>query len=128
MAKVSPFDFIKSITFTKEDLLYSTAEEKDYVPFVVNRGLSFAPDTVIYCNEMNSRPHLDKKMQYDFLRNVIQKRKRYDKWIKAEKDEHLELVMNHFDYSVEKAKAALQILSDSDIEEIKRLEYKGGTV
>lgn len=126
MAKTSPFDFINSINFTKENLLLNTAEEKDYLPFIVNRGLSFSVDTVIYCNEMNSRPHIDNRLQYDFLRNVISKRKRYDKWIKAEKDADIDIIMEYFDCSLEKAKDAIRVLTDQDIANIKELLYKGG--
>jgi len=65
-SKVTPFDWINSIQHNKTDMMTDEYMEKSYNSFIINRGLSFGADTVIYANEMNSRPHLDKKMQYDF--------------------------------------------------------------
>ena len=116
--KISPFDFANSINFTKENLIVDEDTEKEYNPFIVNRAMGFAADTVIPANEMNSRPHIDNKMQYDFLCAVVRKRKRYNKWIKSE-EEDLEAIQQYFDYSFNKAKEALRILTSNDIEKIK---------
>ena len=41
---MKPFDYVNSINFTKKNLMKNTANdelaEKDYVPFIVNQGLS----------------------------------------------------------------------------------------
>lgn len=124
--RISPFDFLNSITFKKDDLMVDDWSEKQYIPFVVNKGLSFTADTVIPCNEMNSRPHLDKKLQYNFLINNIRSRKRYTKWIKAEKLEDLEIVKECYGYSTEKAKQVLPLLSSTQIELLKQKLEKGG--
>lgn len=116
--KISPFDFANSINFTKENLIVDEATEKEYNPFIVNRAMGFAADTVIPGNEMNARPHIDNKMQYDFLCGVVRKSKRYSKWIKSE-EENLEAVQEYFGYSFNKAKEALRILTSEDIEKIK---------
>ena len=116
--KISPFDFANSINFTKENLIVDEATEKEYNPFIVNRAMGFAADTVIPANEMNSRPHIDNKMQYDFLCGVVRKSKRYSKWIKSE-EENLEAVQEYFGYSFNKAKEALRVLSEDDILNIK---------
>ena len=127
--KISPFDFANSINFTKENLIVDEATEKEYNPFIVNRAMGFAADTVIPANEMNSRPHIDNKMQYDFLCAVVRKSKRYSKWIKSE-EENLEAIQQYFDYSFNKAKEAMRILSSEDIVSIKdRLaRSKGGNL
>ena len=70
---ISPFDFINSINYTKDNLIVDDWSEKQYNSYVINRGLSFGTDTIIQANEMNSRPHLDKKLQYQFLINIINK-------------------------------------------------------
>jgi hypothetical protein len=116
--KISPFDFASSINDTKVNLIVDEATESQYNPFIVNRALGFGADTVIAANEMNSRPHIDAKMQYEFLRGVIRKGKRYNKWIKAEESD-LEAVQEYFSYSFNKAKEALRMLSADDIEKIK---------
>ena len=91
--------------------------------------MGFAADTVIPGNEMNARPHIDNKMQYDFLCGVVRKSKRYSKWIKSE-EENLEAVQEYFGYSFNKAKEALRILTSEDIEKIKvkLTRSKGGNL
>lgn len=65
-------DYLNSINYTKKDLIKEDPlAEKDYLPFVTNRCLSYFPDTVFYANQMNMMPHLEKKMQYDYLRNKL---------------------------------------------------------
>ena len=123
-------DYLNSINYTKENLLDSEDEmwEKKYPPFIVNRCLSGSQDTLMLVNEINLHPHLDKKLQFDFLLNSISKRKRFDKWQKAEKSEDLEYVKQYFNYSYPKAVQALSILSPKQLNEIKTiLNKKGGT-
>lgn len=115
--KLSPFDYLNTITYTKKDLM-TEDNESQYPAFIINRGLGFGADTVIAANEMNSRTHIDYRMQYDFLRAVIRRSKRYNKWIKAE-ESNLEAVKEYFGYSYNKAKEALTLLSDKEIAEIK---------
>lgn len=123
---ISPFDFINSINYTKENLIVDDWSEKQYSQYVINKGLSFTPDTTIAANEMNSRPHLDKKLQFDFLINIIRPRKRFNKWIKPEKIEAIEVVKDYYGYSTEKAAQAISILSSSQIETLKQKLKKGG--
>lgn len=123
---ISPFDFINAINYTKEDLIVDDWSEKQYVPYIVNKGLSYGADTVIFANEINSRPHLDKKLQFSFLINTIRPKKRFNKWIKAEKIEAMEVVKEYYGYSTEKARQALSILSNDQIYYLKEKLKKGG--
>jgi hypothetical protein len=123
---ISPFSFINAINYTKEDLIVDDWSEKQYQPYIVNKGLSFAPDTVIAANEMNSRPHLDRKLQFNFLINIVRQRKRFSKWIKPEKIEDLEIVKNYYGYSTEKARNALSILTKQQLDTLKQKLQKGG--
>lgn len=118
LKKISPFDFANSINHTKEDLIVDERTEKEYNPFIVNRAMGFGKDTIIAGNEMNARPHLDNKLQYDFLRSVVRKAKRYNKWLKAE-EENIEAIQEFFGYSFIKAKEALSILTETQIDLIK---------
>lgn len=125
--KLSPFDFIKSINQTNEDLLEDPEREREYVPYIVNRGLSYSLDTVLLANEMNRLPSADKKMQFEFLRMAIRKKKRYDTWIKAEKEsDALKIVMEYYNYSIEKAKQVLPLLTSEQIAELEKRMFKGG--
>ena len=106
----------------KNDLL----AEKEYIPFLVNRGLSYFQDTILQVNEMNRCHYLDKKLQFDYLLNNIRPRNRWSKWLKPSKIENLEIVKTYFGFGNEKAKDALEVLSDTQIEEIKTLFTEGG--
>lgn len=127
--KLSPFDFINSISYGKEDLMVEEQVEREYNPFIINRGLGFGADTVVWANEMNSRPHLDNKLQYDFLRHSVRKAKRFNKWMKSD-EENLEVIQEFFGYSYLKAKSALRILSVDEINSIKHYlkTCKGGII
>lgn len=123
---ISPFDFINAITYNKNDLMVDDWAEKQYTPYIVNKGLSYGADTVIQANEMNSRPHLDKKLQFQFLINNIRPKKRYNKWIKAEKIESIEVIKQYYGYSTDKARQVLPLLDQSQIDLIKQKLEKGG--
>jgi hypothetical protein len=125
-AKASPFEYINAIS-TNDHQFWTDARERDYNPFMVNRGLSFGADTVIYANEMNSRPHLDKRLQFDFLINTIRPRKRYNKWLKAETDEVLDVIQEYHGYSIHKARQVLNLFNDSQINLMRIRLNKGGT-
>jgi len=123
---ISPFDFINAIHYSKENLIVDDWTEKQYNSYIINKGLSYGPDTVIPANEMNSRPHLDKKLQNSFLINIIRPKKRFNKWIKPEKIDAIEVVKEYYGYSTEKARQILPLLDTEKIEIIKTRLIKGG--
>jgi len=120
--------YLKSLNETKEHLLDSDDPmwEKKYSPYIINKCLAPFNDTIMLVNEMNMRHHLDSKLQYDFLLNTIRSKKRYAPWVKASKLKDLEYVKEYYGYSNEKAKAALKILDDEQINTIKSSLNKGG--
>jgi hypothetical protein len=127
---MSPFDFLNSINSkAKTDVMTGTDDdqraEADYVPFVVNRSLSYFPETSLHANELNRRPFLDKKLQYHYLLNTIRPGKRYAKWIKREDSEDLELVKLYYQYNDEKARQALPLLSKTQLSIIRRILIDG---
>ena len=120
-------DYLNSINISKENLMYSYEEsEKQYNPYIINRCFSGFIDTILLANEMNLNPHLDKKLQYDFYINIIRPKKRFSPWIKKEKFDSLECIKQYYGYSDEKAKIALKILTDEQIEFIKSKMTRGG--
>lgn len=125
---MSPFDFVNAINTTKKDLLAEDSlAVKDYSPFLVNKGLSYFPDTVLYANEMNVHTGIPNDWQFYFFLNSIPKKKRFSKWFKKDADtESFRLVKEYFGYSDEKVKEALTILSDDQLAMIKEKLYKGG--
>lgn len=123
---ISPFDFINAINSTKQDLIEDDWSERQYVPYLINRGLSFSADTVIFANEMNARPHLDKKLQNAFLLNSIRPLKRYNKWIKAVKNDALEDVKTYYGYNSSKALETISVLTEDQLNSIRQKNNKGG--
>lgn len=123
----NPFEYLKSINQSKENIMHDDLDEKAYKPYFINRSLSYFVDTVLFANEMNVHHHLDNRLQFEFLLNSIRTGKRYAKWAKAEVPDHLEIVKEYYGYSDEKAKVALTLLSDKQIEELKQRVFKGGT-
>lgn len=125
---MSFFDFLNAINTTKKDLLREDPlSEKDYVPFMVNRGLSYFPDTIMYANEINRHAGIPKIWQFDFYRIGIPTRKRFSKWSKKDQNsEELQLVMNVYNYSAEKAARALEILTEEQLNTLKEAHSKGG--
>ena len=75
---------------------------------------------------MNKNHTLDHRLQFDFLINIIRKKKRWSKWIKADEVANLELIKEYYGYSNEKAKSALSLMSNEQIEQLKQRIYKGG--
>ena len=56
-------DWLNSINFNKENLIEEDPEAiSSYPPYIVNRCLSGAVDSVLFANEMNLNAHLDKDM------------------------------------------------------------------
>ena len=97
-------DFLKAINLTKENLIENDSlAEKEYVPFVINRTMSYFPDTVLYANEMNLRGHLDNRLQNDYLLNSIRKKKRFSRWLKAEKNEDVDAIKEYYSCNYMKA-------------------------
>jgi len=123
---MNPFDYLNAINTTKKDIMIDDISEKAYSAFMVNRGLSYFPDTILYANEMNLNHHIDHRLQFDFFINIIKKKRRFSKWAKPIDIENLELIKEYYGYSNEKAKSVLRLLNDDQITELKTRIYKGG--
>lgn len=120
-------EILASVNNTKEHLYADDPDRvKSYPPYIINRCLSGHVDSILFANAMNLNQHLDKRLQYDFLLNTLRKRKRFTPWLKKEQVDDLDLVKNHYDYSNEKAKIALSLLTKTQIEYIRNKHEKGG--
>ena len=121
-------EYLNAINYKKVNLMDTDDEmwEKKYPPFIVNKCLAPFPDSIHLVNEMNINCHLDHKLQFDFLLNSLRARKRFTPWLKADKIDDLEYVKEYYGYSNEKAKVALDVLSDEQIKTIKDSLSKGG--
>ena len=123
---MNPFEYANAINYTKKNIMTDDVAEKAYAPYMVNRQLSYFPDTVLAANEMNRCHHLDHRLQFDFFINIIRKKKRFSKWFKSTEDENISILKEYYGYSNEKAKSVLSLLSINQIEDLKQRIYKGG--
>ena len=121
MSKRSPFDYVKSINEKQymEDL-------KGYNPFLTNRAFAMHMDTILLAEEMNQANTLDPLLQYEFYYYGVRKGRRFGFPKKQESDDRLQLVMDYFNYSKEKAEAALLLLTDEQLQAILKTTDTGG--
>ena len=123
---MNPFEYLNAINHTKQNIMVDDITEKEYNPFMVNRGLSYFHDTVLMANEMNQNAHLDNRLQFDFFINIVRKKKRFSKWFKPEIVSDVEVVKEYYGYSNQKARQVLTLLTTEQINELKKKVYKGG--
>jgi len=121
-------DWLNSINFNKKDLIEEDPSiSKDYPPYIVNRCLSGHLDCIMFANEMNKYPNLDKDMQYSFYLNTLRKKKRFSPWLRKDKVTDLKCVKEYYGYSNEKASQALKILTNQQLDFIKQRLDIGGS-
>jgi len=125
---MTPFDFLNSINDTKVNLIDKDPQnKKDYSAFMVNRGMSYFPDTILYANEMNVNRDIPVEWQYDFFLAAIPKRKRFSKWAKKDKTpDTIKLIMKEYNYSEAKALDVINILTDEQLKAIVNKYSTGG--
>ena len=121
-------DYLNAINHKKEDLMAGEDVfwEKKYPAFIVNKVMSAFIDTLEQANEMNRLHHLDKRLQFQFFLNSIRPKKRFSKWLRSNKINNLEYVKEYYGYNNEKARQALDILDNEQLEIIKKIIDRGG--
>lgn len=124
---MNPFEYLNSINYSKKDIMVDDVAEKEYNSFLINRGLSYFPDTVLFANEMNTKNHIDNRLKFSFLINIVRKRKRFSKWNKRNENEDISTLKEYYGYSDEKARVALSLLSSNEMKQLKERLFKGGT-
>jgi hypothetical protein len=128
--KYTPFDFINSVSQNKKDLIASDDQpdiiEKQYNPYIVNRGLALHSDTVLHANEMNMRPHLFKGGQYYYYLGLLRSRDRRSKWYKLEKDANLDAIQEYYQCNRLIAKQYMSVLPPEELQNINNKVSKGG--
>ena len=123
---MNPFEYVNAINTGKKDIMIDDLAEKSYSSFTINRSLSYFNDTVLAANEMNKHHHLDKKLQFHFLLNIVRKRKRFSKWAKPDQISNIDVVKRYYGYNDELARQVLPLLSLEQINTLKEKTSKGG--
>lgn len=124
---MNPFDFVNNINSSqKTDLMRDDPSlEEEYSPFIVNKALSYFPETVLYSSQMNVYPFIEKRLQYHYLLNTVRPGKRFAKWVKRENVDDVEAVREYYGYNVEKAQQALALLTVDNLNYIKQKLQSG---
>ena len=119
---MNPFDYVKSINNKKP-----VDNLSGYNPYLTNMAFSYAIDTVLLANEMNQYHALPPECQYDFLYGTVKRGNRWNKWYKEKNNPHVEMVMEYYQCSKQKALEALQVLTKENLRDIKKALDKGST-
>ena len=120
-------NWLNSINQSKKNLIDEDPSlEKEYSPYIVNRIYSGHLDSIMFSNEMNMNHSLPKKMQYDFFINILRVKKRFSPWLRKDEIKDLDYVKRYYGYSNEKAKQALKILTNEQLNFIRSKFETGG--
>ena len=123
----NPFDYLNAILQNKKNLIVDEVTEKEYIPFIINRTLSYHKDCLMFANEMNRCHFIDNKLQFDYLINTVRSQKRpFAKWIKPEKNKDVDLIKLVYGLSDSKSIDALELISKKDIELLREKYDIGG--
>ena len=99
----------------------------NYSAWVINRGMSIFPETIMYSNDLNLTQGLSDRMQYDYYFHSVRKGKRFSKWPqKIERSEDHNLIKEYYKYNDKRTEEALTILTKDQIEAIRTINEKGG--
>lgn len=123
---MKPTDYVNSIN--NKNYIFDRDNNKDYVPFVVNKWLSIFPDLIFHVNTINQYPDLPPNAQYDYYFYGVSKKKRFQKWSWPSNQipEDVHLIAQKYKYSIPKAKAVLAMLTAEQLDIIKQQNKQGG--
>ena len=114
----------KSDPFETEEECDKFYEKNSYI---VNKALSMHLDCVMQANMMNLFWSLPGRMKHDFFMSSLRGYKRRFAYAKAaKKPEDIQLIQENYNCNKAKALEYLNILSDNDINEIRKTRSKGG--
>lgn len=119
--KENPFSYVKQINHKN----YSD-NLSGYNPFLTNRAFAYHMDTILFAEEMNQHSSLNPLLQYEFYYYAVRKGKRFGFPPKPDEETNLQLVIDYFKFSRQKALEALKILTPEDINDIICSTSKGG--
>lgn len=125
---MNPFDFINSLS--KETKIKYTEEaiENYFSPFLAFQFFGNFSDTISEANYINTfRSPLSKYETYIMLNYLIDKRNRFSKKekVEKEKEENIKVIMEHYKYSREKAKEVLNLHTEEMIDKMKNKNIGG---
>ena len=117
------FDYLKSLTETKQDLSNEEGFDSEYNPFMISRFLSMSPETAFFAQFIN-RGNLSKKDHYLFLFHILPQKRIFLKYQKKDKNTDLKFIKDCFEIGDERAKEYTKLLSKKQLKLIKK-KYGG---
>lgn len=118
---MTPFDFVNDITSDKK-YLFDEQTEGQYVPFVINKTLSFSVDTILMANFVNENNHLDKEMQHDLLWFGVRKKpKKFHRWPKKDA-KNLNMIQRLYNCNERNATQIAGLLTQEQLNIIEEIE------
>lgn len=126
----NPFDYVNTINQSKKNMMRDsendTLSEKGYNAYMVNKALSYFPDTLLHANLMNQYHQLDNRPQYEFLLNSVRPKKRFAKWVKDVGDKDLEVVCAYYECNRNLGREYLSLLSNEQLKIMEQQLETGG--
>ena len=120
---MNPFDYVNSINSNKRNMMRGSDNdelaEKEYVPFLTNKAMSYHTETLLYSNEMNRYAFLPNKLQYEYLLHSVRPGKRFSKWAKKDDVDRIQAIAKYYQCNMQRAQEYISILSPEDIEDIQ---------
>lgn len=127
----SPFDYVNSINVNKTNMMRDTENdvlaEKEYNPWIVNKALSYFPDTVLIANDTNMYHGLNNRAQYEYLLNMVRRGKRFSKWVKDTESDDIELIRKAYTCNSRVAREYLMLLTKPQLDAIRASMAIGGS-
>lgn len=120
--KLSIFDFLKSVTYTKEDLSTNELFNKIYDVYQINSWLSMSQKTVDISYFLTKKTKISKIQHYKFLLHFLKKefiKFNYQKENKEDK-EQLKTISEYYNVNLNEAKTIEQLLSKERLERINK--------
>lgn len=133
--KLSPFDFINAINYSKVDLFEpdqatqqrTEHSDSEYVKFIINRSLSYFVDTIMYANLANIHlNNVPNAVHFDFYRLSVPRKKRFSKWGKRLVNDDIEMLSSYYKCSIDKAIQYYAILTNEQLAKIRNKLDHGG--
>jgi hypothetical protein len=128
--RLSPFDFLKAITQTKTNLMAQDPSlEKDYVPFIVCRALSYFSDTCKIANFLQLRAGtITHRQHFEFLLYSLPRYGfRKSEWYKPVNDDAVAVCAEYYGCSRMKARPLVALHTPEQLAYMKDRLSTGGT-
>lgn len=115
--------FLKSINYDKNYLIENEEDMSSYVPFLINRSMSYFPDTLWYAVEIAKYGGCTNSLHYIYWLESVKKRKRFSKWYKPKKENMIEIIQKIYKVNRFKATEYMACMNENQLKHVENV-YK----